>query len=438
MESMSPQSNYVPLSIMPETYFSSATAAPVAETHTAPAAPSIEQNEFPVPIMSVDFSDAQMAQPSISPPLTPQSLSPKILRRSLSEPISPSPKQTRTIIPQSPYNPLLTPSFRHSPPRLPSDQPWRFPSPSHPLHSRARELCLGMVVRGVASPSTKGVSALDSSPVSILNTPALIHKARGGATESEDTEQFGSSPNALRPSPRTLFGSGTSPFASSSNRFDLGKYPSIEESPLGRLRRKNHNRQKSSLSTFSEIGHDWFSDVSVSSSSGLGSHGLLTPIRLINDDPFGMYSWVKEPRNVNGKEERTSVLSSPGGESPVLRSSQLQEERVEGSQPNLIGLGIGLMAPFTFPDLKYQTDYEGMDNTEDVDFILNLPPSPSEERDEAEVEGALAAAGPPGLPKHALRRAHTFMSGADDQEERNLFEVSAPPMKRRRTVDTRG
>ena len=49
-----------------------------------------------------------------------------------------SPLPPVPVIPLSPYNPLITPSFRHSPPRLPSDQPWRFPSPSHLLHASLR------------------------------------------------------------------------------------------------------------------------------------------------------------------------------------------------------------------------------------------------------------------------------------------------------------
>ena len=37
----------------------------------------------------------------------------------------PSPPMTLPAVPPSPYNPLLTPSFRHSSPRRPSEQPWR-------------------------------------------------------------------------------------------------------------------------------------------------------------------------------------------------------------------------------------------------------------------------------------------------------------------------
>lgn len=425
----SPQTSSVPLSdtTIPSNF--QAVSAPDEEDYGVPSAPYIEQNEFPMPTMSVDFSEPQRMQPSISPPLTPRSTSPLVSRRSFSEPASPSPKLTQSAIPPSPYNPLLTPSFRHSPPRLPSDQPWRFPSPSHPLHSRARELCLGMVVRGAASPSTRGVSALDSSPTSILNTPAIIHQARGTAPDSEDTDHLGSSPMAMRASPRSLF--GASPYPSNMDRSHR-----VDDSPLGRLmRKKNHSRQKSSLSTFSEIGNDWFSDTSAPSSSGLGvSNGLLTPMRLGNDDPFGMYgSWGKEPKSANGKSGHIATMDSPGDESPVLRSSQLQPADMGGNNASFIGLGIGLMAPFTFPDRPFQ--FDEADSSYDTDFGLSYPQSPSEERDEAEVEGALAAIGPPGLPKQGLRRAHTFIAGPDvDNQEDDQFELSAPPLKRRRTV----
>ncbi|KAJ7235912.1 hypothetical protein B0H12DRAFT_1141090 [Mycena haematopus] len=83
----------------------------------------------------------------------------------------------RVVPPASPYDPLLTPSFRHSPPRLPSDQPWRFPSPSHPMH-RSRELSLTML--GDASPIT-------SSPI-VLKRPA---RAATTPLSSPCTSNFG-------------------------------------------------------------------------------------------------------------------------------------------------------------------------------------------------------------------------------------------------------
>lgn len=394
-----------------------------------------------MPTISVDFSQAQLTMPSITPPLTPCAPSPKA--DPCSEPPSPSPKHPEAVIQASPYNPLLTPSFRHSPPRLPSDQPWRFPSPSHPLHSRSPELYLGTIVRGGTSPSAKDVSILNSSPVSLLNTPAIRHRDKHKAADSDCMDRLDSSPIAIRPSPHSLFGVSTSPFPPSSDRVDIGGYHShAEESPPGRLmRRKSHGKQRSGLSTFSEVNNDWFPDGSIPSSSDLvgsdAAGGLLTPIRLANDDPFaGLYSsWVKEPQSVKGKEGLVAELSSPGGESPVLRSNQLRQVQMGASQPNLnlVGLGIGLMAPFTFGSEEFQTREDFSDDNDGGEFNLTCPPSPEDERDAAEVDKALATSGPPGLESFPLRRAYTFMSGFDGGE---MYEASAPPLKRRRTIDT--
>ncbi|KAJ7492523.1 hypothetical protein FB451DRAFT_959693, partial [Mycena latifolia] len=108
-----------------------------------------------------------------------------------------SPTSSHIIPPASPYDPLLTPSFRHSPPRLPSDQPWRFPSPSHPLH-RSRELSLTML---------GGDSPVNPSPI------APRGRARAATTplSSPCTSSLGlETPDSLakiQPFPRTLFSS---------------------------------------------------------------------------------------------------------------------------------------------------------------------------------------------------------------------------------------
>lgn len=431
LEPTSPQENYDPLSHASSSRFRSL-APPIGDDFGLLSAPYIEQNEFPMPTISVNFSEAQLA---ISPPLTPQSLSPEIANRSFSEPTSPSPKHHEAVIPASPYNPLLTPSFRHSPPRLPSDQPWRFPSPSHPLHSKTRELYLGAVVRGATSPS---VSILDSSPVSMLNTPAIHHKARYNTVDSDNADRLDSSPIATRPSPRSLYGPSQSPFPSSTSKAH------VDESPLSRLmRRKNNNRQKSALSAFSEVGNDWFSDGALPSSSGLvgddSANGLLTPIRVVGDDPFARlyHSWVKEPQSAKGKEGRVAPLTNPCEESPVLRSSQLREGRLGTNESDVIGLGIGLMAPFTFASEEFRS-HEDLSDNEKGDLDLNYPPSPEDERDMAEVHSTLTSSGPPGLQNLGLRRTHTFMSGFDIQDENEPYEPLAPPLKRRRTVPMHG
>ncbi|KAI0778498.1 hypothetical protein BD413DRAFT_465299 [Trametes elegans] len=75
------------------------------------------------------------------------------------------------IPPESPYDPLRTPAFRHSPARLPSDQPWR--SAGLGINKAVRQLTLGMLVCGEASPNVRG---LDVSPIVIV--PASERKKR--------------------------------------------------------------------------------------------------------------------------------------------------------------------------------------------------------------------------------------------------------------------
>lgn len=458
LESMSPQGSYDPFSVASSSTHHQSLAPSVPEELSVPFAPYIEQNEFPVPTMSVDYSQVHFTQqpvPSMSPPMTPPSLSPKVLRRSFSEPTSPSPKAPQPIIPPSPYNPLLTPSFRHNPPRLPSDQPWRFPSPSHPLHSRARELCLGMLAQGEPSPSTKIVTVVDSSPARLLNTPTIFpHKTTDGSLlDCDNADHLDSSPSILRPSSRSLF--GQSPFS------DHGGYRSrADESPVTRImRRKNHSRQKSTLSSFSEVSQrDWFStDFSSSSFVGGGGsdhHGLGTPIRLESEDPFaGVYdSWVKEFKSaLNGNVgddggRAVAAMLSPGTESPVLRSSQSQNEPLmPGESSHLVGLGLGLLGPFTFSDEDYQQAMGGGtdDVDPDADFNLAYPPSPEEQR---RCDGMWANSRSSELQTaFSLRRVHTVMMAGHDTtqgaktdmnglNEPNPYDSPAPPMKRRRTT----
>ncbi|KAJ7783897.1 hypothetical protein DFH07DRAFT_209138 [Mycena maculata] len=141
------------------------------DTTTAPGAPLIPQGEF-----------APQLDIAIRPPASPTS--------------------SRVIPPASPYDPLLTPSFRHSPPRLPSDQPWRFPSPSHPMH-RSRELSLTML---------GGASPVRDSPI-----PARSRRrANTTPLSSPCTSIMGfETPESLGQFPRTFFSvGGTAPLAS--------------------------------------------------------------------------------------------------------------------------------------------------------------------------------------------------------------------------------
>lgn len=317
----------------------------------------------------------------------------------VSERTTSSPPSAPIALPMSPYDPTLTPSFRHSPPRLPSDQPWRFPSPSHPLHSRARELCLSMLVRGGISPAIK-TSTNDSSSPS-LGTSSVIHTPSSAAGRGKPfNDAFGSSPVIFRASPRQLFSDGQSPFPSLS-ALDLRKR--INDSPLsGGLRRRTHYRKPSTMNSSFDLHADWLSDASLSSTSTIATE---SPSRSSNEDPFGgLYRPLLESRvRENGAHQRTPSPcgSSSEAESPVVRNTR-HSVGAPDLEAGLVGLGIGLMAPFKLSTCRTQPDH----GTEG---------SPME-NDEDEVERVLTD-GSPGSPTEILSSRH----------------LHSPPLKRRRT-----
>ncbi|KAJ7110111.1 hypothetical protein C8R44DRAFT_272849 [Mycena epipterygia] len=176
-----------------------------------------------------------------------------------------SPASNRIIPPASPYDPLLTPAFRHSPPRLPSDQPWRFPSPSHPLH-RSRELSLSMLGRD---------SPVTDSPI--------VSRGRGRAASTPLSSPCASSlgfetPESLskiQPFPRTLFSVGR-----------------LTSTPPSSTRRRAR--------TTSDV--DW---------------SVSKPPSLLNSDPNPfVLIWADEEGRSGSPPS-----SSPEGESPVVRSA---------------------------------------------------------------------------------------------------------------------
>src|SRR6266404_677890 len=180
-----------------------------------PSAPRVPQGEFPVLEPALDLSRSQSTSSNADsrgsatpPPNSPRSTTPEIVPPA---PRHASPSPPRPVIPISPYNPLTTPSFRHSPPRLPSDQPWRFPSPSHPLHFTSSDVSLGMIMREQASPSGAilGPLAVDVSPVIIaprdgksssFNTPGIVILGKKDLGRS-----------TAKPTPRRLFLSSSLP-----------------------------------------------------------------------------------------------------------------------------------------------------------------------------------------------------------------------------------
>ncbi|KXN89931.1 hypothetical protein AN958_04935 [Leucoagaricus sp. SymC.cos] len=301
--------------------------------------------------------------PSTTPPLTPHSSSDAgNISMESSDTVPPTPPSA-PLVPPSPYNPLLTPSFRHSPPRLPSDQPWRYPSPSHPLHSQTRELSLSMLVRNVASPLVKGSPILGSSP--LIYPPS-----------SSSTSRF------LRP--ETPLGAVRLPLSTSNQaRFTKGR---IGSSPLANrpdFNRSRHRVEESPLSCglkrskkrpISELTDDWFSGAS------------LLPSQL--SDPFN------------------SIFSSGGGdrpspmkrvleaESPVLRTRISTEAK---------GLGIGLLEPFNLTR-KATSDDEGdnigTDSSSNFGDIQDLDNS----KDSANLESELELQQSPSAPPAKKRR----------------------------------
>ncbi|KAF8446074.1 hypothetical protein L210DRAFT_2953777 [Boletus edulis BED1] len=317
----------------------------------------------------------------------------------MSDRMNSSPVTVPITLPMSPYDPTLTPSFRHSPPRLPSDQPWRFPSPSHPLHSRARELCLGMLVRGGISPVIKASTNDSSSPS--LGTPSIIHTPSSAAGRSKPfSDAFGSSPVIFQASPRQLFSDGHSPF-STFNALDLRKR--INDSPLSGLRRRMHHRKPSTMNTSFDLHADWLSDASLSSTSTIGTE---SPSRSSNEDPFGgLYKPLLRSKTREGDANQRTPSprgSSSEVESPVVRNARHPAVGAPELEAGLVGLGIGLMAPFRLSTCRTQSNHatEGS----------------SIEKDEEEVERVLTD-GSPGSPTEILSSKH----------------LRSPPLKRRRT-----
>ncbi|KAJ8521450.1 hypothetical protein ONZ45_g1859 [Pleurotus djamor] len=236
---------------------------------------------------------AKLAISSVTPPLSPPS--PLLVDSDTSFDTSTSlasPLPNLPIIPPSPYNPLQTPSFKHAPPRLPSDQPWRFPSPSHPMHTN-RELFLTIQQKTpFRSPFIK----------SLGETPDSVTKA-------------------YRPSPKILF-----PNSDKVTRFPLAsrlrmRYE-IDASPLHRSSKPARHR-----SSPGPPSDDWVPDPLVLEVTS--SH-----------DPFAE-TWKPGPGMTS-----TPPMSSPEMDSPVVHKHLTSDP----NRPSGVGLGLGLLEPFRLPD----------------------------------------------------------------------------------------
>lgn len=193
-----------------------------------------------------------------------------------------------------------TPSFRHSPPHLPSEQPWRYPSPSHPHHSQ-RDVTLVMLA---PSPLVKSVRSSGRSPQSSpFSTPNV---GRSSDLKTPSTLGF-SLKSASRP---WLF---RHPFDSPLDKHSKGK-GRLMSSPFSSSLRGTP--AKRGLSAFSD---DWLGD------------------SMLHPDFFGACSpWNRMTSDSSPRK----VVRSMGDVSPVLRTGPL---------PSDVGLGTGLLAPFCLP-----------------------------------------------------------------------------------------
>src|SRR5216683_2108972 len=235
----------------------------------------------------------------------------------------------------SPYNPLTTPSFRHSPPRLPSDQPWRFPSPSHPLHFTASDVTFGMVLREQTSPSGMATasSAIDVSPViiaprdgkaSLFNTPSVVIFGKKDIRSS-----------TTKATPRRLFISSSLP-TPITERLGLDRSRPGEESPLRRIGTRGTPR---------------ISRAAMFAPTRIKMSGVaIGPPSTIGEDPFGNLcgTMTESGRLFSGRAIATP-LSSPNADSPVVRTRRYMSNdnlikstlnRELFSKEQTIGLGL--------------------------------------------------------------------------------------------------
>ncbi|THH33499.1 hypothetical protein EUX98_g625 [Antrodiella citrinella] len=355
---------------------------------------------------------------SNTPPLTPGT--------SPSNPMTSRLKRSYSAA-ESPYNPLLTPSFRHSPARLPSDQPWRFPSPSHPLHSDARELSLTMLMRAEASPI---VSGLDVSPIIIV--PASERRKRSifsspfAKSDIQDKETYsdGEGIERIPKLPKSIRKFNADSFLPTpfTDRAKFKQYR-VPESPLGR---SFVGREKSLVSVV-KANDLWRSGGPMSPAKTPSKDiGLLDAIELDDPDTFvGMlYKTLGDaPKNVVSPASSSSAPT----DSPVMRSSQLSQ--FESSSSTLtgdgsVGLGIGLMEGFS---LKESAGEDDNDN-DDLLFIQNfrkpggLPP-PSD--------------GSPFAPIGKKSYRQFLNASAQDHDGDYDMQETSQPKKRRRTINGR-
>lgn len=268
----------------------------------------------------------------------------------------------------SPYNPLATPAFRHSPGPLPSDHPWRW-DPSDPRHEAANELSLSMIVQE----ATRVSKQLESSPIAfdgkasgIFSSPDVFPK--GYASFLRSSSVLGDSPSkpavALsRPSPQRLFTMPESVKTMSPFRgLQSGLSPQFQDIFSG---------TPSLLGSAYEL--DWF------------------PAR----DPILSYS--------DSHEADSPPVSSPETDSPVLRSSSALNVGAAGVG---FGLGFGLLEPFSLDDGPLLG--KGNDD-DDIEELLQSPAEKSKYSDAKSASMESSTGTPHEHPEtsRALKRRRT-------------------------------
>lgn len=146
-----------------------------------------------------------------------------------------------------------------------------------------------------------------------------------------------------------------------------------------------------------DIQNGWLSDASVSST---GSMSAGSPACLTHEDPFGnLYKPVLQPKMNAGAHQRSlSPVSSDETGSPVVRKTRSSGADAPELEAGVVGLGIGLMPPFTLSTPR--TDSFAYD-----------------EADELEVEKSLTD----------TQRQHAQSAYDEEGEDKDL-----PPLKRRR------
>ncbi|KAF9472248.1 hypothetical protein BDN70DRAFT_844686 [Pholiota conissans] len=277
-------------------------------------------------------SEIEETTPAKSPPLTPHaeiSSDPlSAMARQPDESNVNSPSVLPPVIPESPYNPLQTPSFRHCSPPLPFDQPWRYPSPSHPLHSNTRDLSLTIVTRPLPSPSK-----VDVNPMTMLamhSSPLTSTPQRVSVTNFETPVRSKISGSKALRKKQSIKSYLTSPLN------DIHRYHSPEQNLGHSLLQRPLVTPQRHARHLSNLSESWFSDSSLDHTS--------IPLASTNNDPFSIYdSWVNDSHISPAHLPKTR--QEP--ESPVLRS---------GSLTSSAGLGLGLLEAFAYPSDDFLND----------------------------------------------------------------------------------